>query len=448
MPPVVAIVGRPNVGKSTLFNRLVGRRAALVHPAPGVTRDRREGEARLFDLRFRVVDTAGLEEAAPGTLAGRMQDQTGKAVETADLLLLMVDARAGVTPLDRHFADRLRRAARPVVLVANKCEGKAGTAGLAEAFALGFGGPVALSAEHGEGMAGLRDALAPALDGAGPGEDDGPPADGPLQLAVVGRPNVGKSTLVNRLLDEERVLTGPEPGVTRDAVRVSWRWRGRDVSLIDTAGLRRRARVDEKLERIAAADSERAIRFCHVAALLVDGLDGLEKQDLTIARHVVEEGRAMVLVLNKWDAVADPQAVRAGAADRLERSLPQLRGVPVVALSALTGAGMRRLLPAVAGAFETWNRRVETAGLNRWLSAMVHRHPPPLVRGRRLKLRYVTQVKARPPTFALFTTRPSAVTESYLRYLVNGLREDFALSGVPIRIVLRKGRNPYAPEAP
>lgn len=447
MPPVVAIVGRPNVGKSTLFNRLVGRKAALVHPAPGVTRDRREGEARLFDLRFRVVDTAGLEEAAPGTLAGRMQDQTGKAVEAADLLLLMVDARAGVTPLDRHFANRLRRAAAPVVLVANKCEGKAGAAGLAEAFALGFGGPVALSAEHGEGMAELRDAVAPSLDGTGLGGDDGPPADGPLQLAVVGRPNVGKSTLVNRLLDEERVLTGPEPGVTRDAVRVSWRWRGRDVSLIDTAGLRRRARIGEKLERIAAADSERAIRFCHVAALLVDGLDGLEKQDLTIARHIVEEGRAMVLVLNKWDAVADPEAVRSGAADRLERSLPQLRGVPLVALSALTGAGMRRLLPAAAAAFETWNRRVETAKLNRWLSGMVHRHPPPLVRGRRLKLRYVTQVKARPPTFALFTTRPSAVTESYLRYLVNGLREDFALPGVPIRIVLRKGRNPYAPEA-
>ncbi len=444
MPHQVAILGRPNVGKSTLFNRLVGRRSALVHPAPGVTRDRREGEARLLDLSFRIVDTAGLEEAAPHTLTGRMQDQTDRAIGTADLLLLMIDARAGVTPLDRHFADRLRQRSKPVVLIANKCEGGAGAAGMVEAYALGFGEPVPLSAEHGEGLPALRDALAPVLAGLAAPLAGSVPEDA-LLLAFVGRPNVGKSTLVNRLLDEERVLTGPEPGVTRDAVWISWRWRDRDIRLVDTAGLRRRSRVTARLERLTTADTERAIRFAHVVILLVDGLEGLEKQDLTIARRIVEEGRAMVLAVNKWDAVADRSGVLADIADRLERSLPQLRGLPLIALSALTGGGLARLLPAAAAAHDIWSRRLETAPLNRWLAGMVARHPPPLLQGRRLKLRYITQVKTRPPTFVLFASRPSAVSESYLRYLANGLRDAFELPGVPLRILLRKGRNPYAP---
>ena len=448
MALTVAIVGRPNVGKSTLFNRLVGRRQALVHPTPGVTRDRREGEAGLLGLSFRAIDTAGLEDVRGETLAGRMQAQTGRAIDEADVLLMLIDARAGVTPLDTHFADALRRSAKPVVLAANKCEGNAGAAGLIESFGLGLGEPVPISAEHGEGLSDLFDALAPhaaAAEEGGAGREEA--AEGALNLAVVGRPNVGKSTLVNRLLGEERVLTGPEPGVTRDAVWVSWSWRGREIRLIDTAGLRRRARVSERLERLTAADTENAIRFAHVAILLVDGTEGLEKSDLTIARRIVEEGRAMVLAVNKWDAVGDRPARLATIRDRLERSLPQIRGIPVRTLSGLTGRGVERLLPAVFETYERWNARVDTGPLNRWLAATVDRHPPPIVEGRRLRLRYMTQVKTRPPTFALFASRPSAVPESYLRYLVNGLRDDFGLTGVPIRIALRKGRNPYVAEA-
>ena len=444
MPFKVAILGRPNVGKSTLFNRLAGRRAALVHPSPGVTRDRREGAAWLLGLGFDIVDTAGFEEAGADTLLGRMQRQTGRAIDEADLVLLLIDARAGITPLDRQFANRLRRAAKPVVLVANKCEGAAGAGGLIEAFELGLDEPVAISAEHGEGMTDLRDAIARralALGLRGPAAVEA--GDDTLGLAVVGRPNVGKSTLVNRLLEEERVLTGPEPGLTRDAIRVSWRWRGRDISLIDTAGLRRLARVSEKLERITVADTEHAVRFAHVVVLVIDAQEGMEKQDLTIARHIVEEGRAMVLALNKWDGVVDRAAAMRGVGDRLDRSLPQVRGIPVVALSALTGAHVDRLLPAAVAAHDIWNRRVDTAPLNRWLQDVIARHPPPLVQGRRPKLRYITQVKARPPTFSLFASRPGAVPESYMRYLANGLREDFDLSGIPIRIVLRKIRNPY-----
>ena len=443
MPFTVAIVGRPNVGKSTLFNRLVGRRQALVHPTPGVTRDRREGDGRLLGLSFKVIDTAGLEDERGETLTGRMQLQTGRAIDEADVLMLLVDARAGITPLDSHFADMLRRVSKPVVVAANKCEGGAGAAGLIEAYGLGLGEPVAISAEHGEGLSDLHDVLAPhaeAVDADGT-EDDA--EGGALNLAIVGRPNVGKSTLVNRLLGEERVLTGPEPGVTRDAIWVSWSWRGRDIRLIDTAGLRRRARVSERLERLTAADTANAIRFAHVAVLLVDGIEGLEKSDLTIARQIADEGRAMVLAVNKWDAVEDRGGRMDRIGDRLERSLPQLRGIPVRALSALTGRGMNDLLPTVFDIYEVWNRRVDTGPLNRWFAEAIDRHPPPIVDGRRLRLRYITQVKARPPTFALFTTRPSAVPESYLRYLTNGLRDDFGLLGVPIRIVLRKGRNPY-----
>ena len=444
MALTVAIVGRPNVGKSTLFNRLVGRRQALVHPTPGVTRDRREGEAGLLGLSFTAIDTAGLEDVRGETLAGRMQAQTGLAIDEADVLLMLVDARAGVTPLDTHFADALRRSAKPVVLAANKCEGGAGAAGLIDSWRLGLGEPVPISAEHGEGLSDLFDALAPyagAADETPAGEES--EGEGPLNLAVVGRPNVGKSTLVNRLLGEERVLTGPEPGVTRDAVWVAWSWRGREIRLIDTAGLRRRARVSERLERLTAADTENAIRFAHVAVLLVDGTEGLEKSDLTIARRIVEEGRAMVLAVNKWDAVGDRGGSLRTIRDRLERSLPQIRGIPVRTLSGLTGRGVDGLLPTVFETYGVWNLRVDTGPLNRWLAATVDRHPPPIVEGRRLRLRYMTQIKTRPPTFALFASRPSSVPESYLRYLVNGLRDDFGLSGVPIRIALRKGRNPY-----
>ena len=441
MPLTVAIVGRPNVGKSTLFNRLVGRRQALVHPTPGVTRDRREGEAALLGLSFKAIDTAGLDDERGDTLTGRMQAQTGRAIDEADLLLMLVDARAGVTPLDSHFADALRRSAKPVVLAANKCEGGAGAAGLIEAYRLGLGEPVPISAEHGEGLSALFDAIAPHAET--PDAEDTQAGEGALNLAIVGRPNVGKSTLVNRLLGEERVLTGPEPGVTRDAVWVEWSWRGREIRLIDTAGLRRRARVSEKLERLTAADTENAIRFAHVAVLLIDGVEGLEKNDLTIARQIAEEGRAMVLAVNKWDAVGDRGGRLGEIRDRLERSLPQIRGIPVRTLSGLTGRGVERLLPTVFEIFEIWNARVDTGPLNRWLAGTVDRHPPPIVGGRRLRLRYMTQVKTRPPTFALFTSRPSVMPESYLRYLVNGLRDDLGLSGVPIRIVLRKGRNPY-----
>lgn len=441
MPLTVAIVGRPNVGKSTLFNRLVGRRQALVHPTPGVTRDRREGEAALLGLSFKAIDTAGLDDERGDTLTGRMQAQTGRAIDEADLLLMLVDARAGVTPLDSHFADALRRSAKPVVLAANKCEGGAGAAGLIEAYRLGLGEPVPISAEHGEGLSALFDAIAPHAEA--PEAEDTQAGEGALNLAIVGRPNVGKSTLVNRLLGEERVLTGPEPGVTRDAVWVEWSWRGREIRLIDTAGLRRRARVSEKLERLTAADTENAIRFAHVAVLLIDGVEGLEKNDLTIARQIAEEGRAMVLAVNKWDVVGDRGGRLGEIRDRLERSLPQIRGIPVRTLSGLTGRGVERLLPTVFEIFEIWNARVDTGPLNRWLAGTVDRHPPPIVGGRRLRLRYMTQVKTRPPTFALFTSRPSVMPESYLRYLVNGLRDDLGLSGVPIRIVLRKGRNPY-----
>ena len=443
MTLAVAIVGRPNVGKSTLFNRLCGRRAAIVDPTPGVTRDRREGEASLGDLRFRVVDTAGLEDAPPETLEGAMRVQTERAVAEADVVLFLIDARAGVTPLDRHFADGLRPHAGKVVLVANKAEGAAGEAGALEAFALGLGDPVALSAEHGEGMAELYEALLPRLpQGGGSGAPHGP--ERPLQLAILGRPNVGKSTLVNRLLGDERMLTGPEPGVTRDAIATEWRWRDHPIRLIDTAGIRRRARVTAALERASVADALNAIRFAEVVVLVLDGTQPIEHQDLTLARQVVEEGRAPVVAINKWDLVADKGAVRRALARRLADSLAQARGVRTVPLSALTGEGVDALMPAVLAAHEAWNRRLPTAALNRFLEEIVERHPPAAAKGRPVRVRYMTQVKARPPTFALFANRPEAIDETYLRYIVNGLRETFALPGVPIRIMVRGGKNPYA----
>ena len=442
----VAIVGRPNVGKSTLFNRLCGRRAAIVDPTPGVTRDRREGEARLGDLRFRVIDTAGLEDAAPETLEAAMRAQTERAVTEADLVLFLIDARAGVTPLDRHFANDLRPHAGKVVLIANKAEGAAGEGGALEAFSLGLGDPVAISAEHGEGMADLYQALLPRLpEGEAAPAAHGP--DRPLQLAILGKPNVGKSTLVNRLLGDERMLTGPEPGVTRDAIATEWHWRDTPVRLIDTAGIRRRARVTAALERASVADALHAIRFAEVVVLVLDGTQPMEHQDLQLARQIVEEGRAPVVAVNKWDLIKDKGKVRRELARRLTDSMPQARGVRVVTLSALTGEGVDALMPAVVAAHEAWNRRLPTAALNRFLERLVERHPPPTSKGRPVRPRYMTQVKARPPTFALFVNRPEALDETYLRYVVNGLREEFDLPGVPIRIMVRGGKNPYASAA-
>ena len=454
----VAIVGRPNVGKSTLFNRLVGKRLALVDETPGVTRDWREGEGAIAGMTFRVLDTAGLEEAPEDTLAGRMRRQTEQALAAADVALFLIDARAGVTPLDEHFAALLRRRETPVVLVANKCEGRAGEAGLIDAYALGFGDPLPVSAEHGEGMADLFDALRPYAEAEGAGTEDGgageearedeaPEAEaerGPLQLAIVGRPNVGKSTLVNRLLGAERLLTGPEAGITRDAIAVDWTFEGRPVRLIDTAGLRRRARVEGKLEKLSGADAMRAVRFAQVVVLLLDAEAPLEKQDLTIARQVVEEGRALVVAANKWDLVEDRAAALRALRERLEDSLPQVRGVPVVTISALEGRNLDRLMRAVFAIYDLWRSRVPTAKLNDWLAAVTGAHPPPMgAGGRRIRLRYATQVKTRPPTFAVWCSRPRELPESYVRYLANGLREDFALDGVPLRIHLRKGENPY-----
>ena len=442
MTLTVAILGRPNVGKSTMFNRLTGRPTALVDPAPGVTRDRREGQARLGGVTLRLVDTAGLEVAGADTLEGRMRAQTERALRGADVALLLVDARAGITPMDRHFADWLRTSPTPIVLVANKCDGRAARAGVLEAYALGLGDPVATSAEHGDGIADLTGILA-AFEAGEARDAEGEDDRSSLQLAIVGRPNVGKSTLVNRLLGDERVLTGPEPGVTRDSIAIDWSWRDRRIRLVDTAGLRRRARVVEALEKMSVADARRSIRFAHVVVLLLDGEQSAERQDLSIGRDVADEGRALVIGVNKWDLVGNRRRTLRELRDRLARSLPQVRGIPVVALSALTGVGTGRLLGEALRIHEVWTRRIATGPLNRWLAEAIGQHPPPVVRGRRLKLRYITQTKARPPTFALFTTRPSALPASYSRYLVNGIRDRFDLAGVPIRLVPRKGRNPY-----
>jgi GTP-binding protein len=444
----VAIIGRPNVGKSTLFNRLVGRRLALVHDLPGVTRDRREGEARLGDLSFSVFDTPGLEEASAASLAGRMVEQTKAAIADADAVFFLVDARAGLLPADRTFADLLRKSGKPVVLVANKSEGRAGADGALEAFALGFGAPVAISAEHGEGMSDLYDALRAALPvetaQARADEDDGDDDARPIRVAVVGRPNAGKSTLVNRLLGEERLLTGPEAGITRDAISVDLQWQGRRFKFHDTAGMRRKSRIDEKLEKLSVADALNAIRFADVVVLLMDSAQDFEEQDLRIADLVEREGRALVIGMNKWDLKETGRHAIGKLRAQADHWLPQVKGVPVVAVSGLTGEGLDRLMQAVVDAHEVWNRRIPTAALNRWFEEASSASPPPAVSGRRLRLNYITQAKARPPSFVVFCTRADAVPESYLRYLVNGLRETFDLPGTPIRMTLREKANPYA----
>ena len=452
----VAIVGRPNVGKSTLFNRLVGKRLALVDDLPGVTRDRREGRARLGDLAFTAIDTAGLAEAAPESLTGRMQEQTEAAISTADAVLFLIDARAGTTPADRAFADLVRKSGKPAILIANKSEGSAGEAGVLEAYELGLGEPIAISAEHGEGLAdlyaGLRaalpDATAPAAEverrDAGSDIEQNTAAHRPIRIAVVGRPNCGKSTLVNRLLGEERLLTGPEAGITRDAIAVDLTWQDRPFRVHDTAGLRRRARVEEKLEKLSVADALNAVRFAEVVVLLMDAQTPFEDQDLRIADLIEREGRALVIAMNKWDLI-EP---RAGAIKKLREEtdhwLPQVKGVPVVAVSGLTGAGLDRLMQAVVDAHALWNRRVETSALNRWIAEVVASHPPSAVSGRRIRLDYITQPKSRPPTFVLFTSRADALPDAYRRYLVNSLRETFDLPGTPIRLMLREKKNPYA----
>lgn len=447
MVPTVVIAGRPNVGKSTLFNRLAGRRIALVADTPGVTRDRKEAEAQLRGRTVRLIDTAGLEESAPETLSGRMRESSAGAVRLADLVLFVVDARAGVTPVDQHFAQWLRRQGKPVLLVANKAEGRVAGTALLDAYGLGLGDPVGVSAEHGEGVSDLMSEIADRLP-AEPEVDEGaetPDADRPLKLAIVGRPNAGKSTLLNRLLGEERMITGPEPGLTRDAVAVILTDpEGKPIELVDTAGLRRRARIEAPLEKMSVSAAIEALKMAEVVVLTLDAEQGIHDQDLQIARLIEREGRACVVALNKWDAVADRNAVRKAIQERLEESLSQMKGIPVVTLSALTGAGMNRLLPTVRAAHEVWNKRVPTGELNRWFEHALAAHQPPLVDGRRLKLRYVTQAKARPPTFVAFGTRAEKMPEDYQRYLVNSLRDTFKLPGTPIRLQLRGTKNPFA----
>ncbi|MBM3537050.1 MAG: ribosome biogenesis GTPase Der [Alphaproteobacteria bacterium] len=453
MPFRVAIVGRPNVGKSTLFNRLIGRRKALVDDTPGVTRDRREGAAQLGDLRFTAIDTAGLEEAPAKALASRMREQTARALAAADVILFVVDGRAGVTPLDRHFTGWLRKGGRPVILVANKCESGAALTAIGEASGLGIGEPVAISAEHGEGLAELHAALRPhapedaVVERGASEKDETPlpaPADRPIRVAIIGRPNVGKSTLINRLLGDERVLTGPEPGITRDAIEVPWEAQGRRFALVDTAGLRRRAKIEDPVERLSAADTIQTVRESQVVVLVVDATASLEKQDLAIARLAIEEGRALVLAVNKWDLVDDPGAALKELHRKLGFSLAQVPGLAIATVSALHGRKLDMLTRAIIKSFEIWDKRVPTPALNRWIQSVTESHPPPLVKGRRPRLRFARQVATRPPTFAVFGNNLTTLPEDYLRYLSNNLREAFDLPGTVIRFELRQSDNPYA----
>ncbi len=443
--PTVAIIGRPNVGKSTLFNRLVGKRLALVDDQPGVTRDRREGEASLIGLEFRIIDTAGFEDEDAATLPGRMRVQTEAAVRDADVALFMVDARAGIVPLDEEIARWLRVTTTPIVLVANKAEGRAGEGGLYEAMALGFGDPIGLSAEHGEGMADLFDALRPLVER---DEDDSPEIDpespdAPLKLAIVGRPNAGKSTLINRLLGQDRLITGPEAGITRDSIAIDWEWQGRAVRLIDTAGMRKRAKVQDKLEKLAVADALHAVDFAEVVVLLLDATRGVEVQDLKIADRTLQEGRALIVALNKWDVAEHASSLFNGVKAALDEGLSQLKGVPLLTVSAATGKGLDTLIQVAFETREAWGRRVSTGSLNRWFERALEANPPPAPGGKRIKPRYITQNNTRPPTFAMFGTRVDLLPESYKRYLINGLRKEFEFGAVPVRLMLRPSKNPF-----
>ena len=449
----VAIVGRPNVGKSTLFNRLVGQKLALVHDEPGVTRDRREGEARLGDLSFTAIDTAGLDSGGRETLTGRMREQTQAAIAAADAVVFVVDARAGLMPADETFADLVRRAGKPIVVVANKSEGRRGEAAASEAYALGLGDPVAISAEHGEGMSDLYDALRAIMPAPEADEDEAKESETaggsgtaakPLRVAIVGRPNAGKSTLINRVLGEERLLTSPEAGTTRDAIAVDVTRDGRHLRVYDTAGLRRRARVEESLEKLSVADALRAIRFAEIVVVVMDAARMFEEQDLRIVDLVEREGRALVIAINKWDLMTPAPGAVAALRRDADHWLPQVRGVPVVPVSGLTGEGLDRLVAAIERAYLVWNKRVPTSALNKWFEHMLGANPPPAVSGRRLKLNYITQAKTRPPSFVVFCSRADAVPDSYTRYLVNGLRESFDLPGTPIRLTLREKANPFA----
>ena len=476
----IAIIGRPNVGKSTLFNRLCGQKLALVDDMPGVTRDRRMHDGRLYDLRFQVIDTAGLEEAGAATLLGRMRAQTETAIEEADLVLFVVDSKSGVMPADRTFADLVRRSGKPTVLVANKAEAKDALGGMLEAWELGLGEPCPISAEHGQGMPDLREAIIAAIgeevafahereeeervaaaaaaanasfdDLVGDDVED-PDAEPdyhdtkPMRIAVVGRPNAGKSTLINALLGEERLLTGPEAGITRDSISVDWEWNGRKIKFFDTAGMRRKAKVQEKLEKMSVADGLRAIRFAEVVIIVLDATIPFEKQDLQIADLIIREGRAPVIAFNKWDLIEDKQAKLAELREETERLLPQVRGLRAVTIAAESGKGLDKLMEAVLLTHRIWNARVSTGKLNRWLDAALTRHAPPAVAGRRLKMKYITQVKTRPPGFMISCSRPDAVPASYLRYLTNTLRDSFDMPGVPIRIALRAPDNPFANKA-
>ncbi|MDP8912784.1 MAG: ribosome biogenesis GTPase Der [Pseudomonadota bacterium] len=446
--PTVAIVGRPNVGKSTLFNRLVGKKLALVDDRPGVTRDRREGEAALLGLDFRVIDTAGYEDEDPETLPGRMRAQTMAAVREADAALFLIDARAGVTPLDEEIGRWLRSENTPVIIAANKAEGRAGEGGMLEAYALGLGEPIAISAEHGEGVVDLFDQLRPHVEREQEEDEAEAEGDATLKLAIVGRPNAGKSTLINRILQQERLITGPEAGITRDSIAIDWEWRSpggeaRPVRLIDTAGMRKRAKVEDKLEKLSVADARRAVDFAEVVVLLLDGTRGLEAQDLRIADNVLQEGRALIVAINKWDVVENSGALFNGIKAALDEGLSQARGVPLITVSGMTGKGIDQLLGAAFEVREIWSKRVSTGQLNRWFEEAIERNPPPAPGGRRIKLRYITQVNTRPPSFVLFGTRVDQLPDSYLRYLVNGIRKELGFGAVPVRLQARASRNPF-----
>ena len=445
--PTVAIIGRPNVGKSTLFNRLVGKRIALVDDRPGVTRDRREGDAYLLGLNFRLVDTAGFEDEDAQTLPGRMRVQTQAAVDMADVALFVIDSRAGLVPLDEEIARWLPGSKTPVVLVANKAEGSSGDGGFYEAFSLGFGNPVALSAEHGEGLADLFEALRPHLDreNVEADEEEEVAEGGPLKMAIVGRPNAGKSTLVNKMLGEDRMITGPEAGITRDSISIEWEFEGKPVRLIDTAGLRRKAKVEDKLERLSAADTAHAIDFAEVVVLLLDATRGLEAQDLRIADQIFTEGRAMVIALNKWDVAEGQSALFNGVRAALDDGFAQVKGVPLLTVSAATGKGLDVLLKVAFETRDAWSKRVPTGELNRWFERALEANPPPAPGGKRIKLRYVTQIKSRPPSFVIFGTRVDQLPESYRRYLVNSIRRDLGFGAVPVRLTFRAPKNPFAP---